>query len=1691
MNKETLKVNREKWSALQEKAKQHMVKDQGLSDALCGLAVNYYGGNAFQNVWQRLTRVYGKDPNQIETIDEFWAQDLKEAVIFLVGEERQADMEEMTKIRLDCQFSQSMWRRSYRTRDVGYHAVNLIQSICSWIYWTFYETSVRDMLFYQHEWIRGYEMYLALEIRKGNQEIIDLLKEAMYGDNQEILLSRTMILAVIISGHEELLNLLLKLLVAARLQEGLRQQILESADAGSTETLIKILKVCIDEDMFRYSSATRAFDTWTGLGYGDAKPAVVKKCAAFAYECLTDAGIRAKYLDSDNNLEAYFALWSMGCYDIGQTDTMARKLLDDEKKYRRMLGWLFVSRTDNAGYRMSMASRYIDERDEEILAWIVSNLSVTSELMNSYTYRRENFECRPVENSTLPSDAGKRQELFYELKRTAEFIGNKNRTFTGNPFAFTSITLENTRVLGCMMSLAGYDMDAQLIDELAGIRPDMNTEQRKAFYVNFLEPEKNSRHRAYLRAALEDRSIHVKELAVKRLSKCSLLDEDMEALAGSLRSKSSSLRKGVLSIFQAQSPAKLNPVIGRMLESGEEYQIQAGIELLLSFKNEYPEMQQAQRERLAVLQEAGLSTQTMILLEQLQDQNELPEEAYTEENGFGLYDPQVVATQVRCEEAPKQKQGFIGRLLGKKDGKAELFSEKEIKAFLPARKEFEDLLERMNSVFERHADYEYEVILWDGSRSKVLFGDANCSSLLVPAKFGRFHYPAERENMKPEMIPFYDEFIRAAGVYAADIKKMLGLCYVIYRWQGDNMYGLSYLPWFEQFLNRGLSVNYNGVGYEKYKRRYWQINDMLKLLPQLFDSHECFILASKFYRSMVEILGKENLGKSYVTKKDSRVTYYHDYNKYPVNHKMIMFWRQMMRVSAKRPEDFAEWFMVEYDLVRRLSDSVVMAGPDMGDYFRAADIQLVPRDVLAERLLLGGNAASSIRMLTNPNRWQQGRNIYETYPWAGEFVHKLVLRIVEVEEKRGELPTSLTSVARAIERFEGAEYFCNLLAALGKENFFHGYDYSSDTTKKAVLSRLLKRCYPAKDDTPDKLRMYLAKTDIKEKRLAEAIMYAPQWAGFAEEILQWPGLKCGVWFFHAHINETFSAEKETEAAIYSPITPQQFNDGAFDKNWFFEAYDQLGEKRFMILYKSAKYITTGSNQHRRSQLYTDAVLGRLDAEVLKAEIIAKRNQEKMRCYPLIPIPEGHHDEALRRYEFIQKFLKESKQFGSQRRESEKKACNTALENLAITTGFMDVNRMTWYLESEKMEEIRPLMEPQTIDSVCIWLEIDADGMAGLAIEKNGKRQKTLPKALNKNESVLTIKETVKELKEQRRRAKESLERAMVESTEFYIGELERISSNPVLAPMLFALVWTDGMVNGLLEMEDDRLILRDIKGEKALLPDDSKLRLSHPYDLMKAGEWPAFMHSFYERRLVQPFKQVFREYYPITEDERQEKTISRRYAGHQVQPQKTVALLKSRGWTVDYEEGLQKVYYKENLIVRMYALADWFSPADIEAPTLETIRFFDRKNEDIVDLEAIPPILFSEAMRDMDLVVSVAHVGGVDPEASHSTVEMRTAIAAELVKLLKITNVEFVGSHAKIHGSLANYSVHMGSGVVHGEGTGMIAILPVHSQARGRIFLPFADEDPKTAEIMSKIIMLSEDKKIKDPGILNQITGLY
>jgi hypothetical protein len=100
---------------------------------------------------------------------------------------------------------------------------------------------------------------------------------------------------------------------------------------------------------------------------------------------------------------------------------------------------------------------------------------------------------------------------------------------------------------------------------------------------------------------------------------------------------------------------------------------------------------------------------------------------------------------------------------------------------------------------------------------------------------------------------------------------------------------------------------------------------------------------------------------------------------------------------------------------------------------------------------------------------------------------------------------------------------------------------------------------------------------------------------------------------------------------------------------------------------------------------------------------------------------------------------------------------------------------------------------------------------------------------------------------------------------------------------------------------------------------------------------------------------------------------------------------------------------------------------------------------------------------------------------------MRAALLRETCALLGIGNYKLKVPHVLIEGQLGRYTVHLGSAVVHRQPGGALCIVPVHSQQRGRLFLPFAEDDPRTAEVLSKVLLLARDQEIQDPNILDQL----
>ena len=148
-----------------------------------------------------------------------------------------------------------------------------------------------------------------------------------------------------------------------------------------------------------------------------------------------------------------------------------------------------------------------------------------------------------------------------------------------------------------------------------------------------------------------------------------------------------------------------------------------------------------------------------------------------------------------------------------------------------------------------------------------------------------------------------------------------------------------------------------------------------------------------------------------------------------------------------------------------------------------------------------------------------------------------------------------------------------------------------------------------------------------------------------------------------------------------------------DVAWFRRAHETLGKPRWAALYEAAKYASGGAG-HKRAQLFADAMLGREKRAGLIKRVRDKRSQDAVRALGLLPlaaekagVPDAPRRDLHERYKVMAEFLRTSRQFGSMRQASEKRAAAIGMENLARTAGYPDPVRLQWAMESEGIKDL--------------------------------------------------------------------------------------------------------------------------------------------------------------------------------------------------------------------------------------------------------------------------------------------------------------------------------------------------------------------------------------------------------------------
>lgn len=1626
-------------------------------------------------------------------------------------------------------------RRSFRTKDYTYYKQVFIDIISGFAnsmrfdvdYGDFLENKLTEeqIAFKNRQsWGLANKYILAYEIDRGNEQVINYVKNAL-DSGSETAVSYDLLAGIFRCKNGEIHELVCKLLLAARLQEGLRQAICENADCGRIEPFIMIIKTIRENNLIRYSSVKRSVGCWLGLLTPESRDLerISGKSMELAAKCIEDKGYSEQCLKSEDSMELYIALWALSSRDFRDCIGFMEQVIEKGTAHQAMVCGIFMKNDINTEIKQRLAVKAVLLRHNEqnIMAVYLPQL-MTHNRFTTYSAGVQQAVKTPMSQRFESREQA--EELYDIFKEMLAGLPKKDLEFKPCVFPWNEEALTKSAVIKQLCLIASDLEDNDKIDEVCPLISLIKGEGyynsgRKEQITMLLSDPKTDIQLDALVSLAGDRETYSRAEVFKILNRCRLKDRHYKTLCEMLKYKSADMRKSIIDLLFKQSEEELLESVKSLVFDKKEEKRTAGLDMIISISesDRSDKVKKSFTDLLPLIENP--TSKEQILIDRISGKGGSTEE----EEGWGLYkESDDFRPVVDKEFADKCKADFVKMfpntsLFGNKPaGKiSQLFKGKGGKTAL----DLDGVILALDKLIEEHKNDEY---LDFYGEKRLLGSDAGYyGSFTTKGTDGKSVIP-----FKELWDKFYEDHIgNGLGAFKLSL-------YIL------NTDGSS-----PKLINQFLGGEYTP------KKAYMHTQTIRSVIRYYFNNHfngrdiftcgaalayyiafeakaddlyDCF--DSRFgSKSFSFYLDGKKLDFSYDTVK-TLVTAVSD-------SKLQNLLSCLYGNTASEKDNFGNVFSIRYTLgkrfgyfdlgrekgydyhMKRLSyspftvSSLILAAYKgiITEGFMYKMLMTMELSSALENLSLLAAFKKSGEMSAKSRFWNNRscegfiRSIlelpYDTslseYEFSDEdnkrmdfalnIGENIMEPVLKTEMARGDTETKFSKAVGSIKRIYGAEKLVTLLAAMGKDTldrsaYFYSYN---GVSKKSSLSYLLGVCVPESGDNAEKLRELISKTDVKESRIVETALFSPSWLDIIGDYLGWKGFKSACYYFIAHTNETLDNKMQAVIAKYTPISAEDLSFGAFDIDWCREAYASVGEERFNKIYDAAKYISDGA-KHSRARKYADAVLGRLNKDECIKNITEKRNKDTLMAYALIPLE--NEKDITERYLFIQEFKKQSKKFGAQRKASEGKACECALQNLSKNAGFTDVSRLTLKMETKLFDDIKPLLEWNDIEEIRLKLEIDEKGTAQILCEKGGKALKSVPSKYNKNERVGEFTAAKKQLTEQYRRTKKMFEEAMESETEFTAEELQLLCTNPVLKPIVSALVY----------IFKDKLgffcgsRLTDFEGNETKITKTSKLKIAHPFNIFKDGHWHDYQKYLFDNSIVQPFKQVFRELYVKTEEEAQAYR-STRYAGNQIQPAKTVACLKTRRWVADVEEGLQKVYYKENIIASIYALADWFSPADIEAPTLEWVEFYDRKTYKAMKIEDVPDIIFSEVMRDVDLAVSVAHAGAVDPETSHSTVEMRSAIVEFTLPLFKLKNVTLEGSHAFIKGERADYSIHLGSGVVHLQGGPMINILPVHSQHRGKLFLPFVDEDPKTSQIISEILLFAEDKKIKDPFILDQI----
>jgi hypothetical protein len=465
-----------------------------------------------------------------------------------------------------------------------------------------------------------------------------------------------------------------------------------------------------------------------------------------------------------------------------------------------------------------------------------------------------------------------------------------------------------------------------------------------------------------------------------------------------------------------------------------------------------------------------------------------------------------------------------------------------------------------------------------------------------------------------------------------------------------------------------------------------------------------------------------------------------------------------------------------------------------------------------------------------------------------------------------------------------------------------------------------------------------------------------------------------------------------------------------------------------------------------------------------------------------------------------------------------KALDDAAARLGVTKGDLEELGVPAYGFDEAG------VRRETFDGVTCELKLDGRKVTTTWTNEKGKIVKAPPAAVNEKhaEHLKELKLAAADAEKMLTAQRDRIDGVMGLPKTWKLEDLRtRYLEHPLVGQIARRLIW----------IADDTPVLfvesgaTDVKGKPVKLGKTAEVSLWHPAE-QKIDEVVAWRRRLEELQITQPFKQAHREVYLLTDAERRTRTYSNRFAAHIIRQHQFHALAAQRGWRNKLRLMVDDTFPPASKALPQFDLraefwvegvGDDYGTDTLDSGaylrlTTDQVRFYRGNAEAPLPIDQVPALAFSEIMRDVDLFVGVASVGN-DPTwqdggpggryrdywSSYAfgdlteTAKTRKAVLERLVPRLKIADrARLTDKFLVVRGDLRTYKIHLGSGNILMEPNDQyLCIVPNRATKKSMaddapLFLPF-EGDQTLSVIISKALLLAEDKKIKDSSIVKQI----